>query len=89
MNSLLLVGLEVRRGKTGIREKSQVRDNKVVGIQTQKLEVSLLLCHSLIFTAALGSQREINSQGTSGQEPCFLSIALSSAPSTERSSVNG
>lgn len=37
------MGLEVTRGKAGVREKSQVRDDKVVGIQTQGLDVSLLL----------------------------------------------
>lgn len=35
--------LEVRRGKAGVREKDQVRDDKVVGIQIQGLEVSPLL----------------------------------------------
>lgn len=43
VKSLLLVGLEVKRGKAGVREKSQVRDDKVVGIQTQGLNVSPLL----------------------------------------------
>lgn len=31
LDSLLLVGLEVRRGKAGVRKKNQVRDDKTVG----------------------------------------------------------
>lgn len=53
VNSLLLVELEVRRGKAGVREKNQVRDDRSRHWKCRPC------CHSLISTAALGSQREI------------------------------
>ena len=72
VTSLLLVGLEVRRGKAGVREKTVKSDM----LRWVGLEMWLLLL-LLIITAALGSQREINHWGTCGQETCFLPLALS------------
>lgn len=90
VNSLLLVGLEVRRGKAGVREKP-VGSEMTRWLRFRPRDWKCRsCCHSLTLTAALGSQSKIP-WGTSEQEPClfiFLSRALSSVPGTERSSVS-
>lgn len=83
VNSLLLVGLRVRRGRLGERKKR-------VGSQMTRWSASRAWHWkwlSLVLTAALGSQREINLGGTPGPEACLF-LALSEVPDTQRSSGN-
>lgn len=83
VNSLLLVGLKVRRGKAGEKEKR-------VGSEMTRWSTSRpWLCKwlSLVLTAALGSQREINLGGTPGPEPCLF-LSPSDGPDTERKKLS-